>query len=91
MEASDTVNGATRTLEGDSDRIDLVFSDVVLPDGTGLDVAERAAALRPGIRTLLTSGYAGARSRVDVIRDRGAEASTDLPIEVDELGPELGG
>ncbi|HEY0178169.1 MAG TPA: PAS domain S-box protein [Dokdonella sp.] len=38
--------------------IDVLFSDVVLGSGmTGVDLARHARALRPGLPTLLTSGY----------------------------------
>ncbi len=39
--------------------VDLIFTDLVMPGGlSGRDVAERAHELRPGIKVLLTSGYA---------------------------------
>ena len=41
-------------------RIDLLFSDVIMPGGTnGVELAKRARTLRPDIRVLLTSGFAG--------------------------------
>ena len=41
-------------------RIDLLFSDVIMPGGTnGVELAKRAKTLRPDIRVLLTSGFAG--------------------------------
>jgi len=56
IEATDGPS-AVRVLE--QRRVDLVFTDVVLPGGmTGADVAERAAQLWPGIKTLFTTGYA---------------------------------
>jgi signal transduction histidine kinase len=40
-------------------RVDLLFSDVVLPGGmTGAQVAEQARALRPALKVLFTTGYA---------------------------------
>jgi DNA-binding NtrC family response regulator len=44
------------------DRVDLLFSDVVMP-GTmdGLDLAYEARRLRPGLKVLLTSGFPGVR------------------------------
>ncbi len=40
-------------------RIDLLFSDVVLPGGcNGADLARAARELRPGLRVLFTTGYA---------------------------------
>ncbi len=39
--------------------VDLVFTDLVMPGGlSGRDVATRARALKPGVKVLLTSGYA---------------------------------
>ncbi len=44
----------------ESDRaIDLLFSDIVMPGGmTGTELAQAARRLRPGLKTLLTSGFA---------------------------------
>ena len=40
-------------------RIDLLFTDVVLPRGmSGADLAARARDLRPGLKVLFTTGYA---------------------------------
>jgi PAS domain S-box-containing protein len=41
----------------------LMFSDVVLPDGNGLDLAEEARARHPALKILLTSGYTQERER----------------------------
>jgi PAS domain S-box-containing protein len=44
-----------------SERVDLLFSDVVMPGGMdGTQLAEAASALRPGLKILLTSGFARA-------------------------------
>ena len=43
------------------ERIDLLFSDMVMPHGiNGVELARRARTIRPGLPVLLTSGYAGA-------------------------------
>ena len=43
-----------------SARIDLLFSDVILPGGIdGAQLALEAQRLRPGLKALLTTGYAG--------------------------------
>lgn len=55
---------------------DLLLTDVVLPIGmTGRDVAEAAAAVVPGLRVLLMSGYAG-----DVLIDDGPGAPGQVLI-----------
>jgi YesN/AraC family two-component response regulator len=38
--------------------IDILFSDIVMPKGMdGIQLAREAAALRPGLRVVLASGY----------------------------------
>jgi CheY-like chemotaxis protein len=50
---------ALRLLERQEGRVDLLFTDVVLPSGmTGADVANEARKLRPDIKVLFTTGYA---------------------------------
>jgi CheY-like chemotaxis protein len=57
VEASDG-SAALRLLESQS-RIDLLFTDVVLPGGmTGAQVAARARELHPDLKILFTTGYA---------------------------------
>ena len=51
---------AIRLAQEHDGAIDLLLTDVVMPDMLGKEVAERVAALRPGIRVLFMSGYAQA-------------------------------
>jgi DNA-binding NtrC family response regulator len=49
---------ALRMLEGDFLRIDLLFTDVMMPGKiNGFILAKRAQILRPDLRIVLTSGY----------------------------------
>jgi len=58
------VASALAVLEKD-DKIDLVFSDVVMPGGaSGLQLARTAREMRPDLKILLTSGYVGEAARV---------------------------
>ena len=72
-------------LEGD-DRIDLMFSDVVMPGGmNGAQLAVEARRLRPDLKILLTSGYVVAKSEI---------LDSDLPVlskpyKRDELAHQL--
>jgi two-component system cell cycle sensor histidine kinase/response regulator CckA len=56
LEATDG-RDALRTVEGESGRIDLLVSDVVMPHLSGRALAERVALLRPDCRVLFLSGY----------------------------------
>jgi len=46
-----------RTADAYPGPIDLLFTDVVLPDDNGRRLADRIRAARPAIRVLFTSGY----------------------------------
>ncbi len=48
---------AIRAFQENADAIDLVLSDVILPVGSGGEVAEFARRLQPGIRIIYMSGY----------------------------------
>jgi CheY-like chemotaxis protein len=73
-------------------RIDLLFTDVVLPGGmTGAQVAAQAAALRPGLKVLFTTSYARNAIIHQGRLDRGVElivkpfSSADLAARVRDL------
>lgn len=51
--------------------IDLVFSDVLLPDGNGLDLVQELAARKPGLKVVMTSGFTGDDERLQRIRQLG--------------------
>ena len=39
-------------------QVDLLLTDMVMPEGmTGLELAERLRANRPGLKVIITSGY----------------------------------
>jgi CheY-like chemotaxis protein len=57
LEASDG-QSALRLLDGGAARVDLLFSDVVLPGGmSGPELAAASSARRPGLPVLFASGY----------------------------------
>jgi ligand-binding sensor domain-containing protein/signal transduction histidine kinase/CheY-like chemotaxis protein len=49
----------------------LLFSDVVLPDRNGVELADEVLSRCPDIKVLLTSGYTDQQSQWRAIRDRG--------------------
>jgi len=50
---------------------DLVISDVVLPDGNGLDLVEMFLKIKPDIKVLLSSGYTDKKSQWPKIQEKG--------------------
>jgi PAS domain S-box-containing protein len=56
LHATDGVE-ALRLMEREDRRIDLLFTDVVMPNMSGRQLADRALARQPGLKILYTSGY----------------------------------
>jgi two-component system cell cycle sensor histidine kinase/response regulator CckA len=52
-----TPGEAIRAAEAHADKIDLVLTDVVMPEMNGRDLAERLRAVCPGVKCLFMSGY----------------------------------
>ncbi|OVE79063.1 hypothetical protein BVY01_03570 [bacterium I07] len=50
---------------------DMVFSDVVLPDGTGIELVEKLLDKKPELRVLLSSGYTDQKSQWATIKEKG--------------------
>jgi PAS domain S-box-containing protein len=57
LEAEDPA-GALAIASRESQPIDLLLTDVVMPGLNGSELAERVCAMRPGLRVLFMSGYA---------------------------------
>ncbi|NCF83912.1 MAG: response regulator [Verrucomicrobiaceae bacterium] len=51
-------------------RFDMVFTDAVLPDGTGMEILEIVLEKDPSLKPLLSSGYTDARALLDKAMDR---------------------
>ena len=56
IEAQDADEAVSRFQEN-PDRIDLVLTDVVMPNGSGRELADALEILHPGIKVLFMSGY----------------------------------
>jgi PAS domain S-box-containing protein len=65
---TDTVQDALQMCEQRDRNIDLLLTDVVMPEMSGPDLAERAASLRPGLRVLFMSGYTS-----EIVASRGGD------------------
>lgn len=61
---------ALEIFEREGEEIRLIFSDVVLPDGDGLQLVDALHAINPRLPVLLTSGYTDQRAQWVRIRER---------------------
>jgi CheY-like chemotaxis protein len=69
-------------------RIDIMFSDVVMPGGmNGAQLADEARRIRPELKVLLTSGYVSAQSEEQVLESELPVLSK--PYQRDELARKL--
>jgi len=66
-----TVGEGEAALNQPGAHFDMVFSDVVLPDGNGVELVEKALVRNPKLGVLISSGYTDERSRWHTIQDRG--------------------
>ena len=62
---------AERIFEQERGRFDLLFSDIVLPDGNGVELADNLRKKKPGFPVLLYSGYQNQRERWDNLDSKG--------------------
>lgn len=70
------------------ERIDIMFSDVVMPGGmNGAQLAVEARRLRPELRVLLTSGYVGETGAEELVDD--TLPVLNKPYRRDELAEKL--
>lgn len=72
LEAADYGSGLEALRQ--ADRVDLLFTDVVLPGPSGRELADAALAERPQLRVLFTTGY----SRNAIIHHGRLDAGVDL-------------
>jgi YesN/AraC family two-component response regulator len=68
-----------------TERIDLLFTDVVMPTMSGRELAERLAHAHPEMQTLYTSGYADSTIVSQGVLDP-AVAYLPKPYTADALG-----
>ena len=68
--------------------IDLLFTDIVMPDMNGRRLAEAASKLRPDIKVLYTTGYARNAIVHNGVLDPGVDFLAK-PFTVDQLGEKI--
>jgi PAS domain S-box-containing protein len=62
---------AHEIFKSEEGNFDLILSDVVLPDESGLELVEKFLRLKPGIKALFVSGYSDEKSGWHIIQQRG--------------------
>jgi two-component system response regulator PilR (NtrC family) len=82
----DVVDGvhAAREQLGSADPYDVVITDLVMPDGTGMEVLDAARARSPDTQTLMITAYATTEQAVEAMR-KGAYDYVQKPFRNHEL------
>ncbi|NQT24500.1 GAF domain-containing protein [candidate division KSB1 bacterium] len=62
---------ALELFEKEDGKFDLIFSDVVLPDLNGIELADKFLEINPKLRILLSSGYVDHKSQIPSAKERG--------------------
>ncbi len=63
---------------------DVLFSDVVLPDGSGVDLARELKEQNPGLKALFTTGYAD-QVLLEELRDNSDHSPLQKPFSISDL------
>ena len=69
--ASSNAGEALRLFQNQNNQVDMVMSDVELPDLTGIELMDQLIEKKPDLKILLCSGYTDEKSRWPIIRERG--------------------
>jgi CheY-like chemotaxis protein len=85
----EAVDGPSAVERLKNDRVDLVFTDVVLPGGmTGADIVAYAQQRWPGVKALFTTGYARNAIVHNGRLDKGVQLISK-PFSFDDLAAKL--
>jgi PAS domain S-box-containing protein len=85
---ADTPGEALRLAEAHAGPIDLLLTDVVLPEMSGQELTERLASRRPGIKCLFMSGYTANAIAHHGVLDEGVHF-LEKPFSIEALAAKL--
>ncbi len=63
--------------------IDIIISDVRMPDGDGIELLEKAKAYRPDLPVIMVTGFS-TQPKEDIL-EKGAQAIWNKPVNFEEL------
>ncbi len=69
IEIAQNCKEAVMIMERKNYDFDLIISDVILPDGNGVDLINEFRKIKENLRVLMISGYAGTRAREKIAGD----------------------
>ena len=69
--SSESIAEALEKYHENNGQFDLIFSDVVLPDGNGTQLVEELLNINPDLKILMTSGYTDKKSQTEIIFEKG--------------------
>jgi len=81
---ADSVAAAKAILSEKTGEVDLVITDLMLPDGSGLDILRMVKGLDDSIMRIVITGHASIDNAVECI-DYGAFAFIEKPVSADQL------
>ena len=81
-------NEAIKIVETHSEKIDLLMTDVIMPDINGRELAEKLKGIVPGIKCLYMSGY-----NADIVTNQGIIGKNvnfiQKPFDIEEIAAKL--
>lgn len=76
---------ALAILERTPEPVDLLITDLMMPEMNGLELARRAEAARPGLRVILVSAYSPLEAGATMGADESGRPRLDKPFRIDDL------
>ncbi len=66
---AENIEEAIRIFENEN--VDVLICDLILPDGSGIEIAESFTSKKPDLEVIISSGYSDKERELSVIRERG--------------------